>query len=47
MKPRNEDPQIGADDNGEWEQTPKLDRLFLLGAIIWAAFGLLTWWGFL
>lgn len=47
MKTRNEDPQIGADDNGEWEKMPKLDRLFFAGAIILFVFGVLAWGGFL
>lgn len=44
---RNEDPQIGADDNGAWEEIPKLDRLFLAGAIVLFVFGVLAWGGFL
>lgn len=39
---RNEDPQIGVDDNGEWEDIPKLDRLFFAGAIILFVFGVLA-----
>lgn len=49
---RNEDPQIGADDNGEWEPAEweeliKIDRLLFAGAIILFVFGALSWGGFL
>lgn len=44
---RNEDPQIGTDDNGDWEEMPKLDRLFFAGAFLLFVFGVLSWGGFL
>ncbi len=44
---KNEDPQIGADNEGEWEETPKLDYLFFAGAFMLFVFGALTWGGFL
>lgn len=44
---RNEDPQVGADDKGEWEEMPKLDRLFFAGAFLLFVVGVLAWGGFL
>jgi hypothetical protein len=48
MKPFDDDDfQIGTDDHGEWEEMPKLDRLFFAGAFLLFVVGVLAWGGFL
>lgn len=42
MKPFNEDPQIGTDDAGEWEEMPKLDRLLFAMAFLLAVLGVMA-----
>lgn len=39
---RNEDPQIGVDDDGDWDETPAFDRVLFAIALLVGAYGLLV-----